>query len=81
MNGMELAERYYETYGRPMLHEKYPEYETRIAVGLVGEGSECFGFDDRISRDHDFGPVCGLKRKIIRRSEAACRRITRSFRP
>ena len=42
MNGMELAERYYETYGRPMLHEKYPEYETRIAVGLVGEGSECF---------------------------------------
>ncbi|MCI8577076.1 MAG: DUF4037 domain-containing protein [Lachnospiraceae bacterium] len=57
MNGMELAERYYETYGRPMLHEKYPEYETRIAVGLVGEGSECFGFDDRISRDHDFGPA------------------------
>lgn len=57
MNGMELAECYYETYGRPMIHEKYPEYETRIAVGLVGEGSECFGFDDRISRDHDFGPA------------------------
>lgn len=56
MNGMELAECYYETYGRPMLHGKYPAYEARIAVGLVGEGSECFGFDDQISQDHDFGP-------------------------
>ena len=56
MKGLELAKNYYETCARPMLHEKYPEYESRIAVGLVGEGSECFGFDDALSRDHDFGP-------------------------
>ena len=56
MKGLELAKNYYETYARPMLHKKYPEYESRIAVGLVGEGSECFGFDDALSRDHDFGP-------------------------
>ncbi len=46
---------FYETYGAPMIHEYFPEYESRIAVGLVGEGSDAFGFDDEISRDHDFG--------------------------
>lgn len=33
MKGLELAKNYYETYARPMLHKKYPEYESRIAVG------------------------------------------------
>ena len=56
-NGMELSREYYEAFGRPMIHEKFPEYEDRIATGLAGEGSECFGFDDEHSRDHDFGPA------------------------
>ena len=56
MKGLELARRYYETYGAGMIHQKFPEYESRIACGLVGEGSECFGFDDEYSRDHDWGP-------------------------
>lgn len=55
-NGMELCQAFYEEYGRPMIRQKFPEYEEMIAVGLVGEGSECFGFDDQVSRDHDFGP-------------------------
>ncbi len=55
-NGMELSQAFYEEFGRPMIHQKFPEYEQVIAVGLVGEGSECFGFDDQVSRDHDFGP-------------------------
>ena len=38
-----------------MIKEKFAEYEERIAVGIAGEGSDCFGFDDFISRDHDFG--------------------------
>ena len=45
---------FYEQYGKEMIHKKFPAFEKRIAVGLVGEGSECFGFDDEISRDHDF---------------------------
>lgn len=55
-NGMELCQAFYEEYGVPMIRQKFPEYEQMIAVGLVGEGSECFGFDDQVSRDHDFGP-------------------------
>ena len=39
-----------------MLHSLFPEYEGRIAVGLAGHGSECFGYDDELSRDHDFEP-------------------------
>ena len=56
LSGMEIARLYYESYGRSMLEEKYSDYADRIAVGLVGEGSECLGFDDETSWDHDFGP-------------------------
>ena len=54
MRGLDEARSFYEEYGRPMLHEQFPAFEGRIAVGLAGRGSECFGFDDAISRDHDF---------------------------
>lgn len=54
--GLELSREYYETYGKPMLAERFAAYEGRIAVGLVGRGSDCFGFDDAASRDHDWGP-------------------------
>ena len=39
-----------------MIEEQFSEIAEQIAVGLVGYGSECFGFDDEISRDHDYGP-------------------------
>ena len=55
-SGLEIARLYYEEFGRKMIHEKFPSYENRIAVGLAGEGSDCFGFDDAVSRDHDWGP-------------------------
>ena len=56
MQGLELAEKYFNHYGMPMILKKFAGYEDRIAAGLVGDGSECFGFDDDISRDHDWGP-------------------------
>ena len=56
ISGAQLCRRYYEAFGKPMIQEKFPEYEAQIAVGLVGEGSDCFGFDDVWSRDHDWGP-------------------------
>ena len=56
MKGLEIARAYYEEYGKPMLREKFPELIPLLAAGLLGSGSECFGFDDEISRDHDFEP-------------------------
>jgi len=56
MNGLELSLKYYIEYGLPMIRDKFSDYEERIAVGLVGSGSECYGFDDDLSTDHDFGP-------------------------
>ena len=53
-NNLEKSREFYEQYGKPMIHRLFPEYETRIAVGMVGEGSDCFGFDDEISTDHDY---------------------------
>lgn len=56
MKGLDLAEAYYQTHGASMIKRTAMAYTDRIAVGLVGAGSECFGFDDEISRDHDWGP-------------------------
>lgn len=55
-NGMAMARDLYQQKGKSMLLSRFPEYEKYMAVGLVGEGSECFGFDDEYSRDHDFQP-------------------------
>ena len=54
--GLQLSRAFWNEVGKPMVEAKYPEYRGRIAAGLVGHGSECYGFDDARSRDHDFGP-------------------------
>ena len=56
MKGLEISREYYKTYGEPMLKEQFPELLPYLAVGLTGSGSECFGYDDEVSRDHDFEP-------------------------
>ena len=60
MKGLEIARAYYEQYGEPMLREKFPGLMPFVAAGLAGSGSECWGFDDEISRDHDFEPGFSL---------------------
>ena len=56
MNGIELSKAYYEQFGKPMLEERFPELLPYLACGVCGSGSESFGFDDEISRDHDLEP-------------------------
>ncbi len=56
IKGLELCKRYYETYGKKMIDEKFSEYKQYMAIGLFGMGSDCLGYDDDISMDHDFGP-------------------------
>ncbi|MFH0726469.1 MAG: DUF4037 domain-containing protein [Pseudomonadota bacterium] len=56
MKGLALSEAYYRAFGAAMIGTKFPAHRNRIAVGLAGLGSECFGFDDALSRDHDWGP-------------------------
>lgn len=56
VTGLERSEQNYNHYGREMIQEKFPEIEKFMAIGLVGEGSECLGFDDELSEDHDFSP-------------------------
>lgn len=58
ISGMELSRLYFEKVYLPSIKEKFPELFKKMAFGLVGEGSECLGYDDEISRDHDFGPSC-----------------------
>ena len=56
MKGLEIARAYYREYGEPMLRERFPELLPLIAAGLAGSGSECWGYDDEVSADHDYEP-------------------------
>ena len=55
-SGLDLSEAFYREIGRPAIEKRCARYLPRMAAGLAGEGSECYGFDDRISTDHDYGP-------------------------
>ena len=56
MKGLELSRRFYLECGEPMLRKQFGDILNLLAVGLAGSGSECFGYDDIYSQDHDFEP-------------------------
>lgn len=54
--GLELSKKYYTDYAKQIFDNRFESIMERVAVGLAGPGSECLGFDDEHSRDHDWGP-------------------------
>lgn len=53
---MDVSREFYFQIGKPAIEAALPLISGRYAAGLVGYGSECLGFDDEISEDHDYGP-------------------------
>ena len=54
MKGLEINRAFFAEYGKKMLETEFSDVLPLIAAGSVGGGSENFGFDDDVSRDHDF---------------------------
>ena len=85
--GLDIVRSYFEEYGLPMLQAEFSEILPFIAAGLFGSGSECFGYDDGISRDHDFEPGFCLmlpgEEIVDRRTafllERACSKLPREY--
>lgn len=63
MRGLDLARQFFNEHGLPSLQSELGFDADVIAAGLVGDGSECLGFDDQYSTDHDWGPgfCCWLR--------------------
>ena len=56
MRVLDISREFYKEFGLPMLEREFSDKIDRMAIGLVGHGSESFGYDDEISRDHDIDP-------------------------
>lgn len=81
MKGLELAEKYYWEIGRPAFKSECPQLLPLMSAGLFGDGSECLGFDDTYSQDHDFGPgfCIWLSTKDFRKYGASLQSIYRKL--
>lgn len=60
MQGITESFNWYQEKLLPMLEKEFCDLLPRLAIGIAGRGSECFGFDDDISRDHDFSVACTI---------------------
>ena len=53
MKVIDSSRELFNNHFMPKLKQRYPECIGNFAAGLIGHGSECFGFEDEISLDHD----------------------------
>lgn len=54
IKGLELSRQFFEAVVKPILENHDPDLD--YAAGLIGQGSEVLGYDDKMSTDHDWGP-------------------------
>lgn len=84
MKGLDLSKEYYLKYKEDLFKE-IGDLKNYLAFGLVGSGSECYGFDDEISQDHDFEPgfcifaPANMDRKDLFKVERAYQKLPRDF--
>jgi len=52
---IDVSRRFFEGVVRPLIERHFPEESRQMACGVFGYGSECFGMDDEVSRDHHWG--------------------------
>jgi hypothetical protein len=58
MKGLELSEAFYWEIVRPIIANQFPQLLEKHAAGLIGYGSDVLGYDDELSRDHEWGARC-----------------------
>ena len=58
MKGLQLASAYYHQAVRPLLDDHFPSLA--YSTARLGSGFDVLGFDDQVSRDHDWGPKFDL---------------------
>jgi hypothetical protein len=59
VTGLEMSRSYFFEWGLPLLRERFPELPARMAAG-IWRGSQIFGADDVLSRDHGWGAMFTL---------------------
>jgi len=59
-NAISLSKAFFNEVVRPAMERTCPAVLDAAACGRFGWGSECFGMDDAISRDHHWGPRIDL---------------------
>lgn len=58
MKGLDLSEEFYWEIVRPIIACRFPQLLEKHAAGLIGYGSDVLGYDDDLSRDHEWGARC-----------------------
>jgi hypothetical protein len=54
IKGLELCEGFFFDLAKPILDKHFPGL--KYSAGLIGFGSDVIGYDDEVSRDHEWGP-------------------------